>query len=390
MNIWQIDPVNITPYYDLALCEALANEGHQVTFVTSKYLYDSKLAYPPNIHADFNYFRLLEHPLLLRFPFARKALKGILYPLGHMRLIDKIRRARPDIIHFQWSRMPAFDIRLVKAIQEIGIPIVHTIHDVEPLFSYGLLSGRLETIYNCVDAFITHTDENHNRFLEHYPDINPESVHTIQHVTFTPSLPENASQVQARELLKIDTSAFVILLFGIIKPYKGLDILAQAIDLVANNLPGVQFWIVGKAEGEQEVQILEQLSKVSKVHIIQEYIPSDEVWKYHIAADLVVFPYRQITQSGALATAIGYGRAVIVTNVGGLPAMVNGNGWVIPPEDPKALAEAMQQAWNTRDHLEQMGRQSLAISSTSAPSIIAQKHIALYKKLIGKTSHPNS
>src|SRR5689334_10477108 len=109
MLIWQIDPANLTPYYNLALCGALANEGHQVRFIASKYLYDPNMTYPENVTVDLQYFRLLEYPFLLRLPFLRKALRGVLYPIGHLQLIYKLWKHHPDIAHIQWSRLPTFD-----------------------------------------------------------------------------------------------------------------------------------------------------------------------------------------------------------------------------------------------------------------------------------------
>ena len=87
MKVWQLDPFNLTPYYDAALCAALARAGCTVRWITSPYLYDSApLAYP----ADYFYFRSLNHPRWLRYPHLRRAARIVLNLLGHRALVREL------------------------------------------------------------------------------------------------------------------------------------------------------------------------------------------------------------------------------------------------------------------------------------------------------------
>src|SRR5687768_1656653 len=148
MNIWQIDPANLTPYYNSALCEALAAEGNQLEYFTSKFLYDTALTYPKNFVTNIHYFRFIESPLFLRVPRLRKLLRTAEYPFDHWRMLRKVQRQLPNILHFQWSRLPIFDQWLISKVRHQNIPIVHTIHDVDPLFLQGSFTGRLQDVYN--------------------------------------------------------------------------------------------------------------------------------------------------------------------------------------------------------------------------------------------------
>jgi glycosyltransferase involved in cell wall biosynthesis len=80
------------------------------------------------------------------------------------------------------------------------------------------------------------------------------------------------------------------------------------------------------------------------VRIVDRYVPDEEVATYFVAADLVVLPYKSATQSGIVQTAFAFGRPVVVTAVGGLPDVVSDGvtGYVVPPEDPPALAAAVE------------------------------------------------
>jgi len=384
MHIWQIDPACLTPYYDLAICDALATLGNAVRFVTSKYLYDPKLNYPEHVTIDLNYFRFLENPSLLHVPFIRKGLRTLLYPLGHAHLIRKLKIHRPDIVHIQWSRLPIFDRWLAATIKGMGIPLVHTIHDVEPLFNQGVFSGHLEDVYTHVDAFVVHSEENRTRFLKRFPAVSADTVHFIPMITDeSPVVSSDETQQLARQALQIPQSALVVLAFGSVKAYKGLDILAQAIPLVTARNSPVEFWIVGRPDTEADAKVLENLRQLKQVHVHAEYVPSDQVWTYHLAADILIFPYRHISQSAALLTALSYGRAVIVTDVGGLPEMVNGNGWVVPPENPQAIADILEEALGDRERLVRMGARSREIiTQFHAPSVVAGRLMDLYCRLI--------
>lgn len=388
MDIWQIDPVNLTPYYNTALCQALSLEGHQVRYVTSTFLYDPKLKYSETFVTDFHYFRALEYKLLLQTPHLRKILRAFLYPGGHWRLLNKLKRNKPDLVHFQWSRLPIFDRWLVSKIRQLGIPIIHTIHDVEPSFPMGPFTGQLQDVYSQVDGFVVHTQDSRNRFLKHFPALKPNSVHVIPLITTTDHfMPAEASQQFARQHLNINPEAFVILFFGSIKHYKGVDVLEKALPIVEAQYPDFQLWIVGRPETEQDAQLLDKLKKRRNIHIHSEYVPSNVVWQYHLSADVVVFPYRSIFQSAALNTAMGYGRAVIVTDVGGLPESIDGNGWIVPPENPTAFAEALIEAINNRAQLDQMGEKSLEIVvKRHGPTAVAHEHLALYRRVIDSYS----
>ena len=146
----------------------------------------------------------------------------------------------------------------------------------------------------------------------------------------------------AREKLGIDPTRPVILFFGLVRKYKGLDILLSALPKVK---APTTLLVAGEwYEGRSELKKLIQEEGISdRVIIRDEYIPDDEVHLYFSAADVLIQPYRSATQSGVVQTAFHFGLPSIVTGVGGLPEMVEHdvNGWVVAPEDPDALARAI-------------------------------------------------
>jgi glycosyltransferase involved in cell wall biosynthesis len=140
------------------------------------------------------------------------------------------------------------------------------------------------------------------------------------------------------------------LFFGLIRPYKGLDVLLRAVALARRRVP-LQLVVAGEFYQDRAPYeaLLEQLELRGAVQLLDRYVPNEEVEGYFKAADVVVLPYVSATQSGIAQTALLFGRPVIVTRVGGLPEAVRPGetGYVVPPNDPEALAAALVEFFET-------------------------------------------
>ncbi|MEA2339238.1 MAG: hypothetical protein QOE82_3245 [Thermoanaerobaculia bacterium] len=154
------------------------------------------------------------------------------------------------------------------------------------------------------------------------------------------------SRAEARAVLKIDPVANVALFFGHIRPFKGLDIALRAWRELKTN---VLLVAAGEAWWEREREYRE-LAGLSSILFDFRFIPDSEIATFFAAADVVLAPYRIEAQSGVALTAFHFARPVIATTVGGLPEIIDGsNGILIPPEDPSALARAVDEFFTTRD-----------------------------------------
>lgn len=358
LTVWQIDAAQMTPFYNLATCRGLSAARCSVRYVSSRYLY-TELKYPDNITFDQLYFRGIDGDWLMKFPRLRKVLRGLYYPVGNLLLWQKIRTTKPDIIHFQWSRLPRFDKPLISAIQQMNIPVVHTVHDVTPLFEDEALSS-LYDIYRQCDGLIVHSDANKATLLDEVAGINGNKVHILPLVESPFPEPDNASRQVARDSLGIADDRFVVLFFGMVKDYKGIDILLETIQLAQQATNTITWLVVGKAGDSTQQAYLDQIARLDSTQVVSDYIPNDAVWQYYRAADTAVFPYRHIFQSAALIAAMGFGLPVIATDVGSFPETVRDNGVIIPKENPQALYDAIRAAQEQWD-LSARGQASLDI-----------------------------
>lgn len=388
LSVWILDPANLTPFYSLALGKALVSQGQRVRFVTSKFLYDPNLAIPSGIELDLHYFRAAErYDRIGAWP--RRIYRAWRYPRDHRRLLRRIEFGQienPDVIHIQWSRLPRFDRRLVQRLKSMGIRVVHTVHDVEPLYKGAAGMSSLGLVYAECDALIVHTHANKIELVGRYPSLNPDRIHVIPHGPLqADDGPRDGTKTHARSELGIPPTGRVALNFGSIKDYKGIDLLIAAMPAVAKRVPDAFLLLAGRPATPADVPDLSLLRQARiGFRADFDFIPDKDAWKYYVAADVVVLPYRRITQSGVLLSAMAFGRPSIVSNVGGLPEVVRAGetGWIVPAEDLEALTAALVDALADPARLERMGRQARRdAESRFSWDAIGQATTSLYRSL---------
>ncbi len=142
----------------------------------------------------------------------------------------------------------------------------------------------------------------------------------------------------------LDLTGNILLFFGLIRPYKGLPRLLEALPLILQKVD-CTLLVVGEFYEEKNrcLHLIHTLGLTSRVHVIDRFIPDDEVSLYFSAADLVVLPYESATQSGIVPIAYAFERPVVATRVGGLPEVVQDGetGFLVEPRNSTALATAV-------------------------------------------------
>lgn len=387
MKVWQFDPAQMTAYYNYALCDALSGAGADVTYFTSRYIYDDVIV-PDTFTTEYIYFRGMDSPIVRRSAWLRKLLRGLTYPLGHFEAVRRAKQAHPEIVHLQWSRLPRFDKPFIGAMRRQGAKIVHTVHDVVPLFEHPSNRHRIGEIYGLCDALIVHAEANRAELLEVFPELDPDRVAVIpmvspQHVFVEPSTDRFSVRKDMFDSLTLNSKSLVLLFLGNLKRYKGLDLLFDAFEQVAQVRDDISLVVAGKVDDGSALSTIGEASRTKGLVVVRAgYIPTSEVWKYFCAADIAIFPYRHIYQSAAVVTAMGYGLPIIATAVGALPETIDWNGWVVPAT-ADALAQAIMEAAARRDELPAMGQRSLDLIRTRhAPGVVGERLMSVYRALL--------
>ena len=377
LKIVQFDPFALTPYYNFALCQALAGAGCEVRYVTSRYSYDAIPA-PLNFLIDEHYFPRQSGQY---FQVGRKAYKLFSYGFGHQAFLKSLEITRTDVVHFQWSRVPLFDLPLVRKIEALGMPVVHTIHDVEPLFPYAHVQ-QLVKIYQAADKLIVHGQANLLELLKKHPFIKESKVQVIPHILPVRHM-ANITRSEARNELNIPLDCPVVLFCGSIRRYKDLESLIKAYLLAREKRANLWIIVAGLQAYKEIGREIRKLQHQALVRL--KYIPIHLIELYHRAANIAVFPYKRISQSGALITAMGFGLPVIVTNVGAMPETVCGNGWVVRSNAPEATAATLLEATADMYRLHVMGQRSLElIGERHSAEAVASQTLGLYERIASK------
>lgn len=268
-------------------------------------------------------------------------------PLNWNKVGKGIKNDAPDLIIFKyWMPFfaPSFG-RISKIAKKNGKTKILVIcdnvipHEKKP-------GDKLLTKYffNSVDYFITMSKSVEKDLLTLYPNAKQKLLFHPIYSNFGEPVDRN----EARNKLNIITDN-VILFFGFIREYKGLDILLEAVNLIKNRI-NFTLIIAGEFYSNEDkyINLTKKLNLEEKVKFFSDFIPTNEVKYYFSACDVVVLPYKSATQSGIVQIANNFDKPMISTNVGGLPEVIEDGktGYLVDKENPEKLAEAILKYFN--------------------------------------------
>jgi glycosyltransferase involved in cell wall biosynthesis len=365
MRIQMVDPPAYTPPYDRALCAALARAGAEVELITTRFPYGPV---PPPEGYEVNELFYPRASRLGPDARARRALRIAEHVPGMLRLRSHAERA--DVVHLQWVAAPALDRWLLPPR-----PRVLTVHD--PPAASGPALAAQRALFARMDALIAHSEAGALRLRELVDD--SRRVHRVAHGVLEHLTRDPDERPLPPELAAVEGP--VVLCFGLVRPYKGTDVLLEAF----RELEGAELWIVGMPR--MPLDGLEALAARCRatVRFVPRFITDPEIAAYFRRADLVVLPYRAIEQSGVLYTALAFARPIIASDVGGFGEVAAETGAVrlVPPGDRAALADAVAELLADAGAREDLAR-SAATAATGIYSwdAVAQRTLEIYRLLV--------
>ncbi|MBB4660952.1 glycosyltransferase [Conexibacter arvalis] len=399
LRVQLIDPSAFTPPYDHALAAALARAGADVELVTSRFAY-GEVPQGHGYKTSRSFYRIAPGAAGSRLRLGAK-LAQHLPDMG--RLAAHVRRTRPDVVHFQWLTVQPLDVHLLAPLRQAGrgVPLVLTAHDVLPREPRPGQLDAQRRLYERVDAVVVHSEHGAARLREEL-GIDPAKVHVIPHGAFDHFVPGGAAGPPAPmaagpaagagasasagavpaprplppELAAVPRERPVALCFGLLRPYKGIDVLLEA----WRGIDDAELWIVGLPK--MDVAPLHAAAPPN-VRFVERFVADDEIAAFFQRADLVVLPYREIDQSGVLFTALAFGSPLLLTEVGGFPEVAaTGAAELVPPGDAAALRAALARLLAdpaARDRLAAAAR--AAATGPYSWDGIAARTLALYRSL---------
>jgi glycosyltransferase involved in cell wall biosynthesis len=261
--------------------------------------------------------------------------------IGNLRLLARlattVRRFTPDVVHVLSEGQVWLNLL---PILLWPIPMVVTLHDVRihpgDRDTARVPRRLVELFVRQAKAVLVHGDHLKADAAAHL-GLSPDRVFTGVH----PTIDKYAKRAKALGCRAPGDGVFRILFFGRVFPYKGVDHLLAAEPLIGEDVTPRVTIIAGR--GDAVAHPAERSARASRIDVRSRAIPDDEAAELFAAADIVVLPYIEASQSGVLAIAAAFGAPVVASDVGDLGAMVakTGMGLLIPPADPEALARAI-------------------------------------------------
>ncbi|HWA54392.1 MAG TPA: glycosyltransferase family 4 protein [Solirubrobacterales bacterium] len=367
MKVQLLDPSAFTPPYDRALAAALAARGAEVELLTSRFLY-GPVAEPRGYAVRERFYRRtaargLDAP-------ARRAFKAAEHLPDMLRLRHLL---DADVVHYQWLTMPSLDAHLLPPRR----PRVMTAHYVLPPTASHRQIATARRTFGAMDAVIAHS-EHGARSLRERVGLDPARVHVIPHGAFDylTKLPEEKSLPPELE----GAEGPAILFFGLLRPYKGLEVLLDAFAQVS----GAELWIVGNPRMDIEPLRRAASAASGRVRFVTRFIDDAEIPAIFRAADVVALPYLDAEHSGVLYTGLAFGKPLVLSEVGGFPEVAaTGAARLVPPGDANALATALNELVSddaARSQLAAAARE--AATGPYAWDAIAAQTLALYEELL--------
>lgn len=368
MRVQIVDPPAYTPPYDRALCAALAQAGVEVELVTSRFVHGPV---PPAAGYRVNEAFYRRSSRRAADSRVRRALKAA----EHLTDMARYRRygAGADVLHYQWLPIPALDSRLLPATR----PRILTAHGVLRADGWERRLGTgLRRLFDRMDAIVALSEFGRARLLG--AGIDPSRVRVIPHGAFDYLTRQPDEAPLPDELAAVDGP--VVLFFGLIRPYKGVDVLVEAFRSVVD----AELWIVGRPLGMS----LDELRRAAadapgRVRFVPRFVEDRELPAYLRRADVVVLPHRDAEQSGVLYAALAFAKPIVMSDVGGFGEVAaRGAGVLVPPGDPASLAAVLNEVLASGELRERLS--AAASEAAEGPyswETVARQTIAMYEEL---------
>jgi glycosyltransferase involved in cell wall biosynthesis len=365
--------------YDSGLCRGLLSAGTQVSLYTCDETVDPEIQ---GLHFCTPYKKI--------FGRGNRWIRALRYLIGTLSMAWSAVKSGETIIHFHVYEGAAPELYNILLAKLFGRSVVLTVHDVESMAQPAAAShGRIRKIYRLADRFIVHNQISRRELIERL-GVDGMKITVIpigNYLEMTSNVP---SSTEARRALGIGETKKVILFFGQIKEVKGLDLLIEALSKVAIEVPEALLVIAGRpwrTDFSRYAMLIDSMGVRDRCLVHLEYVPDDRVSQYYAAADVVVLPYRRIYQSGVILLAMGYGKAVIASDLPGMSEIIvdGNNGYLFSEGSKDALSKTLVSVLQSDREREEVGKRALKyVQQNHDWNQIGAKTNQLYQELLSE------
>lgn len=317
------------------LARAFQQQGDDVT------IYTFSLQYPSFLFPGKTQYSTEPPPTDLNI----KVCINSMYPLNWIQVGNELKNLKPDIIVVRyWLPFmgPSLGTILRRVKKNNFTKIICIADNIIPHEKRAGDKQFTQYFIKPVDAFITMSE----KVMNDLRNFTNKPAKKIVHPLYD-NFGEKVDKAKAKEYLNINPTENIILFFGFIRKYKGLDLLLEAMGILKSQIPNLKFQIpklliAGEFYEDRKIydDLINQLNIADELILRTDFITDSEVKYYISTADFIIQPYRNATQSGVTPLAYHFEKPMLVTNVGGLPDLVpDGKVGLVCEPDPQSIAE---------------------------------------------------
>ena len=364
MRVLVVDPSSFTLPYDHCLCQGLSQAGCEVALACSQFVYGEW-----NQEGDYErweHFYRLTNRLYRGRPSGalRSAVKAVEHGLDTARFVRALDAWRPDVVHYQWLPLPVID-RPALAVMGRRYPLVFTLHNTNAFHGTGkgIQARGFQQACRQFDHLIAHTEYTRGEAVSRM-GLDPSIVGVIPHGVFD----------YYRQSLSYGTSLEIgmleVLFFGVLKEYKGLDLLIRAFASLPETVRRrTRLRVAGyPSVSAQPYQLLaHELGIAESVVWDLRFVPESEVASVFVRATIVCLPYKDVDQSGVLLTALAFAKPIVASRIGGFPETIQDgvHGYLVQPGSVSELAAALGRVLEDEGLRQRMGESVRRLADTT-------------------------
>ncbi len=386
-KIVMLDLLATVPYYTAYLSRALLQAGANLDVASITYYLDPTCFSGRGIRLRPGCLNVVGRFPLPRGP--RRILKLVEMAANLLALTIRSAIRAPEILHIQFLpllRSPApIDLAFARFCQRRGSKLVLTVHDVMPHDTADQHKALFERLYRRMDALICHSEHIKTRLQEEF-GITTNKVAVIPHGPFFYDLPATTQQEVSAQF-GVPAGHQMVLWQGILFPYKGLDLLLEAWQAVEGANSAAHLVVIGTGDPALLADLRQQVQRLGLQRLTLDFrfASTEELVAAYRAAEIVVYPYRAITTSGALATGLALGKAIVASDLPVFREILTSgeNALLVSPGDRVQLAAAILKLLNDAQLRRQFADKVAAMNfGAESWHAIADDTLAVYRSVL--------
>jgi beta-1,4-mannosyltransferase len=300
-----------------------------------------------------------------------------------------------NILHLHWTYQFQFRIHNVVSkplstlnfllclllIKLLRYRLLWTVHNVLPHEQQFLSDAWVRIVLSQLcDAKIVHSESTIDGMQK--LGLDTRNSYVIPHGNYIGSYDNSVNRSDAKAHFSSKNDDFVFLFFGRISAYKGIEDLLEVFEQLSKGRDNVNLVIAGKCDSSTLGTVLGSYRNTSEdiIQIYSHHIEDDEVQYYFNCADVIVYPFREITSSGSVILGLSFGKPIICPRIGALNDLPSNVGYFYSKTDKEGLFKCMLKAIENRQQLVSMGRNGLRYAQTLSWDRIAAQTYEVYKK----------